>query len=662
MSTGLNDETKLFLSEMAELLDVLEDALLTLEKSPEPDVIAEAFRAAHTLKGSSATIGFAGMSSLTHAMEDMLDSWREGAPVTPEGVALLLEGLDWLSEAKKAIEAGKGCPEPGALVERMRNGPSGDRALDLRQSRQDSDAAPWASAGAEVEEAVAKGLRVFRIQVDFDRYAPMPSVRAFQVLMALEEVGRIPWSDPSEEAIEKDEVSTHLDVLLITDGESEEISRALSRIPELDNTRITEIKVQPQRKTPTGQPSKGRVLGSSVRLDVELLDNLMNLVGELIVDRTRLAQVVNTMEASPDLEDIEKNLVAISSHIGRISTQLQEGIMRARLVPLQSLVRKYPRMVRDLAVASGKEVEMIIEGEQTELDRSVIEAIDDPLIHILRNAVDHGIEPPEERVALGKPRKGTVRLSAAHRENQVIITVKDDGRGIDAERLRESAVRKGLVPEEVAKRLADEQALDLIFLPGFSTKEQVSEVSGRGVGMDVVRTNLKRINGSVEVRTQVGKGTCFRLRLPLTLAIIQALLVQAGESTYALPLSLVSEVVKVEPENVKTVKGKPVISVRDRIFPLVDLQSLFFKDGLRPRHDGYAVITVDFGAQVAIGVDGLMGQQEIVVKNLGKFFGSVKGISGATILGDGDLALIVDITMLVGTQATDSLEKFREAS
>ncbi|MCR4397919.1 MAG: chemotaxis protein CheA, partial [Firmicutes bacterium] len=393
-----------------------------------------------------------------------------------------------------------------------------------------------------------------------------------------------------------------------------------------------------------------------------VLDSLMNLIGELIVDRTRLVQVTSTIHELKDIEEFEKNLGGISARIARISTQLQEGIMRARLVPIQNLVRKYPRMVRDLASASGKEVNLVIEGEQTELDRSVIEAIDDPLIHILRNAVDHGIEAPQDRARLGKPRAGLVRLTASHQENQVVIVIEDDGMGIDADGLRAAAVSKGFLSEDSARRLSDEQVLELIFLPGFSTKREINEVSGRGVGMDVVRTNLKRINGTVDVKTKVGRGTRFTMRLPLTLAIIQALLVRAGENVYALPLSTVSEAVKIEPELLSTVRGKPVIRVRDRVFPLVDLDSMFFPSGDKFIRQ-YAVIAVNSGPEVAIAVDGLLGQQEVVVKNLGKFFGTVRGISGATILGDGSLALIVDVSRLVVVeQDEENLELFSVAA
>ncbi|MGE5484118.1 MAG: chemotaxis protein CheW [Ignavibacteriales bacterium] len=679
MSANISDDLRLFLAEMTELVEILEDGLLRLEKSPDPDVVAEAFRAAHTLKGSSATIGFTEMAQVTHAMEDLLDSWREGLAVNPDQVSLLFEGLDWLNEAKSRLEGGGECPPGGDLVARLR-GSAGHRntagAVDKSpgtpvegvEAEAESPtgaagpATPWPAAlQAEIEAAVSKGYRAFEIHAGIDPSAVMPSVRAFQFRSAMEDLGKVPWSDPSVDQIEQDEVGSTIDLLLLTDTEHEEILKAARNVVEIASVDVTAVQVQ-SRSAPPRQKAGGRVLGSSVRLDVEVLDSLMNLIGELIVDRTRLVQVTGGIHEAEDLEELEKNLGGISARIARISTQLQEGIMRARLVPLQNLVRKYPRMVRDLASTSGKEVNFIIEGEQTELDRSVIEAIDDPLIHILRNSVDHGIEAPGDRVRAGKPRTGTVRLTATHQENQVVIVIEDDGKGIDPEGLRESAVRKGLMTEESARRLSDEQAIELIFLPGFSTKAQVSEVSGRGVGMDVVNTNLKRINGTIDVKTKVGRGTKFTLRLPLTLAIIQALLVSAGDNVYAMPLSMVSEAVNIEPESVYSVRGKPVIRVRDRIFPLIDLDAAFFPSGEERRRE-YAVITVDYGAPIAIAVDNLLGQQEVVVKNLGKFFGTIGGISGATILGDGDLALIVDVTRMIQAQQTEeSLELYDEAA
>ncbi len=673
MPGKISDDLRLFLQEMAELVELLEDGLLQLEKSPDPDVVAECFRVSHTLKGSSATIGFTEMAQVTHAMEDLLDSWRGGLPVNPDQVSLLFESLDWLNTAKRRLEDGGQCPPAGDLADRLRGAAgrknvatTGGDATAAPVEVGDPPVAPWAAAiQAEIEEAVSKGYSAFKIHASIDPSAVMPSVRAFQFRSTMEELGKVPWSDPPVEKIEQDEVGSTIDLVVLTDADRDEVLKAARAVVEIAGVDLTVLHVQPKTSAGSAAPCQkagGRVLGSSVRLDVEVLDSLMNLIGELIVDRTRLVQVTSTIHEADDLEDLEKNLGGISARIARISTQLQEGIMRARLVPLQNLVRKYPRMVRDLATSSGKEINFIIEGEQTELDRSVIEAIDDPLIHILRNAVDHGIEPPAERARAGKPRTGTVRLTATHQENQVVIVIEDDGKGMDPERLRASAVRKGIMTEESARRLSDEQAIDLIFLPGFSTREQVSEVSGRGVGMDVVNTNLKRINGTIDVKTKAGRGTRFTLRLPLTLAIIQALLVSAGDNVYAMPLSMVSEAVDIDPGSVSTVRGKPVIRVRDRVFPLVDIDSIFFPSGKEHRRQ-YAVITVDYGAQIAIAVDNLLGQQEVVVKNLGKFFGTIRGISGATILGDGDLALIVDVTRLVQTQrAEESLELFSEAA
>ncbi len=389
-------------------------------------------------------------------------------------------------------------------------------------------------------------------------------------------------------------------------------------------------------------------LGKTVRVDVSLLDFLMDTVGELVIQRTRLTQIASKLQAADETAATGQDIGTLAAHLQRISQELQEGIMRARLLPLKNIFAKFPRLIRDLSVKCGKQIRFEMSGEDTELDRTVIEAIDDPLIHILRNAVDHGIETPEERRRKGKPPGGVIRLSAWHQENHVLIQVEDDGAGVDVEKVKESAVKKGLLSSEDVSKIDEKQALELIFLPGFSTAEKPTEVSGRGVGMDVVRENLERVNGTVEVRTRRGQGTTVTMRLPLTLAIMRALLVLAGGWIYAVPTSSVEEVVDFSGDDLQTIQGKPTIVVRGKVFPLISLQGVL--EGAMwnvGKSCQYALLTRNGKSLMALAVDDLLGEEEIVVKEMGRLLSRVRGVAGATILADGDPAVILDVNYLV---------------
>lgn len=377
----------------------------------------------------------------------------------------------------------------------------------------------------------------------------------------------------------------------------------------------------------------------------------MNLVGELVIDRTRLNQGLANQDS-----EFARGLVETAAHIARVTTDLQEHIMSARMVPVETLFRKFPRMVRDLAQTLGKEIDLVMEGEETELDRAIMEEIGDPLIHLLRNALDHGIELPLERVKAGKPPKGVVHLLASHEEDRIVITIRDDGKGLDPQRIRDSAVRKQLLTEEAARRLTDREALNLIFAPGFSTNEQVTDVSGRGVGMDVVKQNLDRLNASIDIATEIGRGTEFRLKIPLTLAILRGILVRMLGEVYAIPVSAVAEILDLRSYPVQTVRGRRVIMVRDEIVRLVTGEELF---GL-PAPDGedaagqVAVMIHSGGTAFGLVVGGLLGQQEVVIKPLGKTVGEVPGLAGATILGNGHVAMILDL-LHIGSRLSASV-------
>lgn len=708
--TGLDPEDlTLFLSEAEEVLENLEEGVITLERQGEsPAILAELFRAAHTLKGSSATAGFSHLARVTHHLESVLAMARDGECHLDAGsVDVLLDAVDWLRLATGAIRRGTPDPDSSALVSRLESLVRllGDPASNVTGTH----VVDTASAG---EEPIAAGPAAHRnnpgfaaaprsvvIETSFSEDADMPGVRMYQALVRLESAGRLVESRPSAGDIEQGRISQPLRVAVETQMSVSDLESLVLGVPGVTSVKVTEREQQElQLPEPAGdapgatldvmldtQPatvdtprvaagtpdrqaggfSSGR-LGQSVRVNVSIIDSLMNLVGELIIDRTRLAGLIASLDR-PGEEEVLSSLNATAAHLGRMVSEVQDSIMRARLMPLQTLFKRYPRMVRDLARKSSKEIDFEISGEDTELDRSVIEALDDPLIHMLRNCVDHGIESPEERLEKGKPACGRVSVSARHQESCVVVTVSDDGRGMDPSKMRSVAASKGLLQEDEASRLTDEQAIDLIFMAGFTTATKVDETSGRGVGLDVVRANLKRINGSLDLWTRPGEGTRFTMRLPLTLAVVRALLVSAAGDVYALPASAIQEVVPLAPGAVRTVAGREVIIVREGTHPLVRLAWLL-RDGMggdacsdQTRSGSacsgidhgerfpcrYAVIVSTAGPAVAFGVEQILNEQEIVVRSLGGLLKSTPGISGATILGNGEIALILDAHALV---------------
>lgn len=677
------EDLNIFLEEVDELLTNTEQNLVALEKSPSEGLIQEIFRAMHTIKGGAATLGFQDCVEVTHAMENILDEIRTGTrELTTEITDLLLLVLDWLSAWTNALETGSEKPSAGKVMARIQSvQASGDGAAE-GQVKRGAQAEPSGKDPSVLDPALAKqlierldqGMPIHKLSVKFNPEADLLSVRCFQVLVLVGEEAEIIGSVPSMEDVESDEAGTELDIYLTSDDggvSAKQVAESVQDVVQVslvpfDGSGLAQGKTQESPADEGLGEDNGRAggedggggdtelmirktnLGRTVRVNVELLDLLLNLVGELVIDRTRLSQIASRMQADEATAVVGNELAALSARFQRTSQELQEGIMKARLLPLRSILTKFPRMIRDLSSRCGKQIDFEITGEQPELDRTVLEAIDDPLIHILRNAVDHGIELPEERKAVGKPERGKITLSAWYQDNQVFIQVRDDGRGIDPEKIKQTAIDKGIITREAAARLSDREALELIFAPGFSTAKQATEVSGRGVGMDVVRTNLERINGHIEVRSEAGVGTAVILRLPLTLAIVRALLVECSGITYAIPTSSVEEVLAVRPEDVKTVKGKAALTVRGSVFPLVSLEGCLKDDPwMRNGNFRYAVLTRTHDEPLALGVDGLIGEEEIVVKELGRILSRLKGIGGATILPQGDPAVILDTTNLV---------------
>lgn len=676
------DDLKVFLEEAEEQLQLLEEDIVKLEQAADDEqLLQEIFRAAHTLKGSSATLGHQKMADLTHRMENILDKLRKRQlSMNSNIVDVLFKCLDVLRILKEEIASGQVqdidmtqlLAELEGVVGTGGNPPStpsrNPSAAGVRQGSDDLDTEIMRQAAKFLQE----GKNVLNLRFKIDSGAAMPSVRAFQTLVVLGDVGEIIFSQPSQSEIEEEKAAFDLRVILVTMEDPGTVKQTASSVTEVYLTEMSELRSaggsnqdhsagasKPVPKADVAGPGSKTAIAKktsrTVRVDVEVLDSLMNLVGELVIDRGRLTQIAGTM-TQLDGGELAQDLSRTSSHIGRVTTDLQEEIMRARMQPIENLFKKFPRMVRDLAQAFNKEIDLVIKGEETELDRSVIEEIGDPLMHLLRNAIDHGIESRDMRQAMGKPLRGRVSLEASHEENSIIITVKDDGRGIDTDRVRAKALEKGLITEEVARRLDNRELLDLIFAPGLSTAEKVSEISGRGVGMDVVRSNIEKLNGSIEIKTEEGNGSEFRIKLPLTLAIIQALLVELGGDTFCIPLTSVLETISISKADINTIKTSEVIVVRGRVLPLIRLRRVFGQEKEGSKKENFPVVIVSLGSrQFGLAVDGLVGEQEVVIKSLGKFIGEVSGISGATILGDGSISLILDLLSLVESLGTQAL-------
>ncbi|MDQ0285636.1 two-component system chemotaxis sensor kinase CheA [Desulfofundulus luciae] len=705
------EEVAVFLEELEEKLQVINDNVLILEREGgSPEVIQEIFRAAHTIKGSSAVMGYEKMSTLTHEIENLFDRLRQGEmEVSGTLVDVLFEALDTLKLLKDEITGSAGDVDVSAVIEKLRacqpacgaGGPGGAPAggvtvpapegmsdsrepVDLPTPARDTGSGRLLPAGqaaglsttgtsngyqtyrltleledAEeevVREAEVRGFQAYQVDIGIDRGCQMKGVRAFLIFETLQQIGEIIKSVPPAEDLQEGNYEHGFTVVLLTKEDAGQVHDLVFSIAEVSSVEVRPVKLRSGEKTPApdaarqadkkepAPPGKGNV--KTVRVDVQKLDTLMNLVGELVIDRTRLDRFVEVFESRYGSDDLVENIVEISNHLGQVTSDLQEEIMKARMLPVAHVFNRLPRMVRDLAHKMGKEIDFIIEGRETELDRNVIEVIGDPLIHLLRNAVDHGIEPPEERVRLGKPRTGRLLLKAAYVESHIVITLSDDGRGMDPDKMRQKAIEKGLMTPEQAARASEREILDLIFTPGFSTAGTVSDVSGRGVGMDIVRNQIEQINGSVEFTTVPGRGTTFTIKLPLTLAIIRALMVTLGDHVYAFPLTNVLETLTLKPGEIRRVRHAEVIVVRGQVLPLVRLAHLFRE---KSKEEGkLSVVILGSGdKKVGVVVDRLIGEQEIVIKSLGGYLGQVPGLSGATILGDGKVALIVDARGIV---------------
>ena len=677
-----DEEISVFLDELEEKIQVINDNVLILEKEGgSPEALQEIFRAAHTIKGSSAVMGYDKMASLTHEIENLFDQMRKGfLSVSGPLVDTLFMAMDTIQALQEEILGKTESVDVEDAISAIRKfkeavpAPGGDAAAPATGAP-DAAASPAAPSGAVSEseeevirEALSEGSQAFWVTVKLDDGCQMLSVRAYMVFETLQQAGDIIRSEPPADEIQEGKFEKSFKLMYITAEDADNLRNQLMTISEVESIAFDLLqlddakeqaadsdqasgKAQAAKKEPAKAADHEVKTVQTVRVDVQKLDTLMNLVGELVTDRTRLNRFAQIFEerfgAGSGSGDMVETMNEIASHLGQVAGDLQENIMKARMLPVAQVFNRFPRMVRDLAHKLSKEVEFIVEGHETELDRNVIELIGDPLIHLIRNSLDHGIESPEDRVKAGKPAAGLLRLKAAYLENHIVITVQDDGKGMDPNMLRDKAVEKGLMDAEMARRMSDQEALNVIFMAGFSTVAKVSDLSGRGVGMDIVRSNIDQINGTTEIASAPGVGTIFTIKLPLTLAIVRALMVEHTGEQFAFPLTNVVETISIRTEEIKKVKHNEVILVRGRVLPLLRLSAVFHREETS-QSDRMFVVVLGMGEKkVGIIVDKLLGEQEIVSKSLGNYLGKVPCLSGATILGDGQVALIVDVRSMI---------------
>lgn len=666
----------IFLDEAEEQLQLFEQGILELEQVGEtPDIIQKIFRAAHTLKGSSAAMGFEEMKLLTHEMENVLDKIRNHhLKATKPVINTLFKCLDYLQMLKEDFASDRNDIKtdispilkelkkilPEEYTESENSKKTNDKETEnpsMRDEQINFTLDP--DQQMQIEQAIKSGLNCMVCEVKILETSFMKVSRACLILNYFNEIGTVIKTEPDILECPDDADISRVSYLLITQLDAKTVeSKAMDELMDVEKVMVYSYHVdisQPplnverneKKETDSCTVSKTadheRKIIQTVRVDVDRLEKMMNLVGELVIEQTRITQATNVLNNRYTADSTVDDILSISNHMSRIINELQEGVMKTRMLPIRQLFNRFPRMVRDLSESLNKEVELILEDGETEMDRSIIEDISDPLIHLIRNAIDHGIETPAERVKAGKPPKGMLRITASHQENHVIIAVEDDGGGIDLQKIKETAVKKQIITVQEAEALTEQEAINLIFNTGFSTSQTVSDVSGRGVGMDIVRSHIDKLNGIIDVKTKKGEGTKFIIKLPLTLAILTGLLVKINDEIYALPMSNVIEIVR-KPENeIEYVKGQSVAVIREKVLPLIWLHDYFNIPRIKNKKNVFIVVLGIAEKRLGLVVDELVGNQEIVVKPLGSYIGKVEGFSGATILGDGNVACILDV-------------------
>lgn len=697
----------IFLDESKEHLQNLSDQIMELEQNPENmDTINEIFRAAHSLKGMAGTMGYKRMQTLTHDMENVFSEVRNGTfKVQPGMIDVLFKCLDALEEYVNNIQqtTEEGTNDNQNLIDALNSILKNSGEVKAAGSAAASDKADSAAAVSDksnakrerwqdikindtermlVEKANAEGFKVYGITVYVEEACVLKAARAFLVFKALEKLGEIIVSAPTAQDIEDEKFDLTFSLIFISKSTKDEVKAAIKSVSEIEEAFCEEyVLAEPEKpaeevkaaekpaeeiKTaaapaPTAAPTAPSPIASgnkpsaktaakpvvnrTVRVDIEKLDNLMNLVSELIIAKNSLISATEAAENKGDSSSVNEQIEYLES----VTTNLHESVMKVRMVPIESVVAKFPRMIRDLSKKLDKKMELYMSGEDTELDRTVVDEIGDPLMHMLRNSADHGLEPNDVRVANGKPEVGSIFLDAYQDGNNVVIEVRDDGAGINIEAVKGKAIERGIITPEQADTMTEKEVIDLLFLPSFSTAKKVSDVSGRGVGLDVVKSKIESLSGEVEVKNRLGQGSSWIIRLPLTLAIIQALMVVIGDEKYAIALGSIQTIEDVSPDDIKLVQAKEVIHIRGTVIPIIRLNKVL---EIPPREDdgnkNLTVIIVKKGDKLAgLVVDELIGQQEVVIKSMGKYIKVPKMISGATILGNGEVALILDTNALI---------------
>ncbi|MGN7413481.1 chemotaxis protein CheW [Paenibacillus sp. SAF-068] len=660
----------IFIEELNDQLERMDQSLLALELSPSVELVQTLFRAAHTIKGSASTMDFRELSDLTHEVEYALEWVREKKPeITSELIDMLFRSLDAMKVLRDQYIRGEAYGDFRAVVREIKDliqTPAVVGKLVTPQLQ------PAESIVAQA--AIVSGKQLLSIHIVLEQKCMMKAARYHILRQRIEDIcGTVVANSLMESqpgAQNEDDQYGQFIFIVATLKDPQKLKAELSADSDIHMLEIdayvlesnevaatsapVEFSSETEQTKPTvtntgtsGPEEKVKAAQPTVRVSVERLDHLMNLVGELLIDQTSLADLSGSgarKESSSRIQSIS----GVSDHMGRVIKELQEGVMKTRMLPIDQLFSRFPRLVRDLSQKLGKDLELVIQGGETELDRMIIEELSDPLIHLIRNSADHGIESAEVRAANGKPSKGRITLTSFHEENHVVIRFSDDGKGIDGEKIKASALGKGIISEEQAARLTTQEAVHLIFEPGFSTASSVSEVSGRGVGMDIVRSQIGRLNGIIDIDTEVGVGTTFTIRLPLTLAIIKGLLVKVSGRVLILPMYNVAEIVRISPEDIQMIQGQQAILNHGRIVPFHRLcDKLNYSRTDRKSKTIPLVIVRSVDKIAAYAVDEIIGNQEVVIKTLGTYLGAMNHLSGATILGNGKVALILDASYLV---------------
>lgn len=681
---------EIFIDETSEHLQNLSQQLMSLEEEPgNSDTINEIFRAAHSLKGMAGTMGFKRMQNLTHVMENVFSEIRNGKmSVTAHLVDVLFQCLDALENYLESIQqtSDEGTEENASIItllnnflnskEETVNEPVVEKVKPKETASADVSEIAFTEFEVDaIKEAFNKGIRVYKLVVHVDENCILKAARAFLVFKSLEDMGEIIKSEPYVQDIEDEKFDFEFTLVFVTKESLEKVVATVENVSEIrkvDGEELTKLpetvikeeevqEVQEEKKTEVvkqeekpvakadsketaaakGKTSGKPIVNRSVRVDIEKLDVLMNLVSELIIAKN---SIVSASENSENSQGVTEHI----EYLERVTTNLHESVMKVRMMPIETVTQKFPKMVRDLSKKLDKQMKLFITGEETELDRTVIDEIGDPLMHLLRNSADHGLESADVRIARGKDPSGNIYLDAYQDGNNVVIEVRDDGNGIDVENIKNKAIEKGTITENQAESMTDKEIIDLLFRPSFSTAKEVTDVSGRGVGLDVVKTKIESLGGDIEVKTKLGEGSTFIIRLPLTLAIIQALMVELGEEIYAISLGSIETIEDVQVSDIKFVQSKEVINLRGTVIPIIRLNQILDIEKEDDGTENLTVVVVKKGDRSAgLVVDRLIGQQEIVIKSLGKYINNSKLISGATILGDGEVALILDVNTLV---------------